>query len=41
MRGKVISAMMSVVVLPATRGRKPGGAYFDPDSVRIDWKSAF
>jgi hypothetical protein len=37
-RGKVISALMTVTVLPAARGPKPGGGYFDPQSVQIDWK---
>jgi DNA invertase Pin-like site-specific DNA recombinase len=40
-RGKVIDALMTVTVLPAARGRKPGGAYFDPETVRIDWKMDF
>ena len=26
------------VVLPAARGRKAGGAYFDPATIRIQWK---
>ena len=34
----VIDHLMTVVVLPARRGRLPGGGYWDPDSVRIDWK---
>ena len=38
-RGRLISALMIFTVLPAPRGRKPGGAYFDPSSVRIDWKT--
>jgi DNA invertase Pin-like site-specific DNA recombinase len=38
-RGKVIDAMMSVTVLPSRRGRQPGGVYFDPASVRIEWKA--
>lgn len=37
-RGKVIDALMTVTVLPSARGRKPGGAYFDPDTVEIRWK---
>jgi DNA invertase Pin-like site-specific DNA recombinase len=39
-RGKVIDALMIVTLLPATRGRKAGGGYFDPDSVRIEWKAS-
>jgi site-specific DNA recombinase len=38
-RGKVIDALMTVTVLPGARGRKPGGGYFDPASVRIDWRA--
>jgi DNA invertase Pin-like site-specific DNA recombinase len=37
-RGKVIDALMTVTVLPGARGRKAGGAYFDPVLVQIDWK---
>jgi site-specific DNA recombinase len=39
-RGKVIDALMVVTVLPGARGRKPGGGYFDPALIRIDWKIA-
>lgn len=34
----VIDHLMTVTVLPAQRGRRPGGGYWDPDAVRIDWK---
>lgn len=34
----VIDYLMTVVVLPARRGRLPGGGYWDPEAVRIDWK---
>jgi len=37
-RGKVIDALMTVTVLPAPRGRKPGGGYFDPAYIEIAWK---
>ena len=37
-KGKVIDALMIVTILPTGRGRRPGGAYFDPDSVKINWK---
>jgi DNA invertase Pin-like site-specific DNA recombinase len=33
-----IAFMMTVKVFPARRGRLPGGAYFDRESVRIEWK---
>lgn len=38
-RGKVIDTLMTVTILPGARGRKPGGGYFDPDSVRVDPKA--
>ena len=34
----VIDYLMTVTVLPAQRGRQPGGGYWDPNAVRIDWK---
>lgn len=37
-RGKVIDALMTVTILPAPRGRRPGGAYFDPSYIEIEWK---
>lgn len=37
-RGKVIDTLMTVTILPATRGRKPGGGYFDPTKIQIEWK---
>lgn len=37
LRNKVVKALMTVTVMPTGRGRKTGGGYFDPDSVRIDW----
>jgi len=41
-RRQVVNALMTVTILPAPRGRRPGWRpgekYFDPDTVRIDWK---
>lgn len=37
-RRAVVAYLMTVTVLPARRGRRPGGGYWDPDSIRIDWK---
>lgn len=41
-RRRVIDALMTVTILPTQKGRrhgwKTGERYFDPDSVRIDWK---
>ena len=34
-RGKIIDTLMTVTILPAGRGRRPGGEYFDPNSVDI------
>lgn len=39
-RKAVVDTLMVVTLLPAPRGRRPGGGYFDPDSVRIEWKSS-
>jgi len=38
-RGRIIDALMTVTVLKAPRGRQPGGGYFNPDYVRIEWKA--
>lgn len=35
MQGKVVSELMIVTILPAPRGRRA----FDPDYIRIDWKT--
>jgi site-specific DNA recombinase len=37
-RKAVVDTLMVVTLLPTPRGRRPGGAYFDPDSVRIEWR---
>ncbi|MFD4740978.1 recombinase family protein [Streptomyces virginiae] len=34
----VISYLMTVTLNKARRGRQPGGGYWDPNSVRIEWK---
>jgi site-specific DNA recombinase len=34
----VINELMVVTLLPAPRGRRPGGGYFDPASVDIQWR---
>ncbi len=39
-RRAVLALLVTVTVLPRTRrGRLPGGGYFDPNAVRIDWRS--
>jgi len=37
-RRAVVAYLMTVTMLPARKGRQPGGGYWDPASVRIDWK---
>ncbi|ORA68296.1 recombinase [Mycolicibacterium elephantis] len=37
-KGKVIDALMTVTIEPTRRGRRPGGSYFDPESVTIRFK---
>ncbi len=39
-RKAVIDVLMTVTLLPAPRGRRPGGYYFEPASVKIEWKGA-
>ncbi|MFI7610688.1 recombinase family protein [Nonomuraea terrae] len=34
----ILDALMTVTILPTRYGRGPDGSYFDPASVRIDWK---
>jgi DNA invertase Pin-like site-specific DNA recombinase len=37
-RKAVIDALMVVTLLPAPRGRRPGGHYFDTASVFVEWR---
>lgn len=37
-RRAVVRYLMTVTLLPARRGRQPGGGYWDPASIRIEWK---
>lgn len=37
-RRAVVDYLMTVRVMPAKRGRLPGGQYWDASTVRIDWK---
>lgn len=34
----VVDSLVSVTILPGKRGRKPGGIYFDPETVDIQWR---
>ena len=38
-KSRVVDALMTVTVLRAPRGRQPGGGYFNPEYVQIEWKS--
>jgi len=38
-RRAVVDALLTVTVLPARRGQRAGGLYFDPESVRIEWRA--
>jgi site-specific DNA recombinase len=35
----VIDTLMTVTLMRTERGRRPGGHYFDPSSVQIEWKA--
>ncbi|MBI3216490.1 MAG: recombinase family protein [Mycobacterium sp.] len=37
-RAKVIDALMTVTILPTPPGRQPGGGYFLPEYVQIEWR---
>ncbi|MBO0822424.1 MAG: recombinase family protein [Actinobacteria bacterium] len=36
----VVDMLVTVTILPGKRGRKAGGIYFDPETVRITWRGA-
>jgi DNA invertase Pin-like site-specific DNA recombinase len=37
-RRAVVAYLVSVTILPARTGRQPGGGYWDPEGLRIEWK---
>lgn len=37
-RRAVIDMLMVVTILPETKGRKPGGGYYDPTKVDVTWR---
>ncbi|GGY80981.1 recombinase family protein [Streptomyces nitrosporeus] len=37
-RRAAVAYLMTVTILPARVGRQPGGGYWDPESIRIEWK---
>lgn len=38
-QAKVVDVLMTVTILPSPRGRQPGGDYFNPEYIRIEWKA--
>ncbi|MCA1836684.1 MAG: recombinase family protein [Actinobacteria bacterium] len=38
-RRAVLNTLLTVTVLPTSRGRRPDGSYFDPTGIHIDWKT--
>lgn len=38
-RSKVVDALITVTIEKSGSGRQPGGAYFNPEHIRIEWKS--
>jgi len=38
-RRAVVDDLLTVTILPGKRGRKAGGIYFDPESVRLEWRT--
>jgi site-specific DNA recombinase len=37
-RKAIVHELMVVTLLPTKRGRRPGGGYFDPSSIRVEWR---
>ncbi|MGC5400227.1 recombinase family protein [Streptomyces sp. DT20] len=37
-RRAAVAYLVTVTILPARTGRQPGGGYWDPESIRIEWK---
>lgn len=38
-RRAVLATLLTVTVLPTSRGRRPDGSYFDPTGIHINWKT--
>jgi hypothetical protein len=38
-RRAVLATLLTVTVLPTSRGRRPDGSYFDPTGIHIEWKT--
>jgi site-specific DNA recombinase len=39
-RRAVLTKLITITVLPTSRGRRPDGTYFDPTGIRITWKTS-
>jgi DNA invertase Pin-like site-specific DNA recombinase len=39
-RRTVLSKLITVTVLPTSRGRRPDGSYFDPTGIHIEWMTS-
>ncbi len=39
-RRTVLAKLLTVTVLPTSRGRRPDGGYFDPTGIHIKWKTS-
>ncbi|HET9118410.1 MAG TPA: hypothetical protein VFN75_10140 [Pseudonocardiaceae bacterium] len=38
-RRAVLSKLLTVTVLPTSKGRRPDGSYFDPAGIHIEWET--
>ena len=38
-RRAVLATLLTITVLPTSKGRRPDGSYFDPTGIHIDWKT--
>jgi len=38
-RRAVLATLLTVTVLPTSKGRRPNGSYFDPTGIHIEWKT--
>jgi hypothetical protein len=39
-RRALLARLLTVTVLPTSRGRRPDGTYFDPTGIHIEWKTS-
>ncbi|MBV8542171.1 MAG: recombinase family protein [Pseudonocardiales bacterium] len=38
-RRAVLATLLTVTVLPTSKGRRPNGSYFDPTGIHLEWKT--